>query len=69
MSDEPNTLDLVLNKQGEWNDDEIKDIIAGLRIQSEQWNAAQLAGSRKLVKASNIPAKPPVKTSFLKRKT
>ena len=68
MTDEPSTLDLVLNKQGEWTDEEVKNIIAGLRLQSEQWNANQLAGSRKIAKASSIPAKPAIKTSFLKKK-
>lgn len=63
---ETQTLDDVLSKQGEWSDDEISQIIDGLRTQSEQWNANQLSGSKQRVTAKKIPLKP--KTNFLKKK-
>lgn len=65
---ESSTLDDVLSKQGEWTDEEISLIIDGLRTQSEQWNAAQLSGSKERITAKKIPLSKPKASNFLKRK-
>jgi len=47
--------EIIAKKAAEWTTQDLEQIVAGLREQSEKWNAEQAAGSRKLVKSSKIP--------------
>jgi len=56
MSDTSKTLDNLLTQQAQWSDEDLAQIIKGLREQRDRWSVEQSAGSRKRVPAKHIQA-------------
>jgi hypothetical protein len=57
-----NNLDILLAKPAqEWNDDDILQLIEGLREQRSRWNQEQAAGTRTRVPAAKVALKEPKK--------
>ena len=55
-------LDTLLSKSAqEWNDDDILQLIEGLREQRSRWNQEQSAGTRTRVPAAKVVLKEPKK--------
>lgn len=55
-------LDTLLSKSAqEWNDDDILQLIEGLREQRSRWNQEQSAGTRTRVPAAKVALKEPKK--------
>jgi hypothetical protein len=53
--DRVETLNETLSRAAaDWTMQDLETIVAGLRTQREKWNEAQAAGSRKLVRSSNV---------------
>lgn len=53
------TLNELLAKSAQdWTDDEVLQLIEGLRSQRERWNQEQQAGTKKRVPAAKVEVKP-----------
>ena len=52
-----NLNELLSKSAQEWTDNEIIQLIAGLREQRERWNQEQSAGSKKRVTAAKVEVK------------
>ncbi len=63
--------DLTQRAAATWTPSDLGAIVQGFREQRERWNIEQAAGSRKLVRSSQVatplaPSKPPTAKSILK---
>lgn len=50
--------ELLAKSAQDWTDEEVLQIIEGLRTQRERWNQEQAAGSKKRVPSEKIAIKP-----------
>jgi hypothetical protein len=54
--------DTMLKHAKEWTEEDLVQIVAGLREQRERWNAEQSVGSRKRVPSTKVAVKAKPKT-------
>lgn len=54
--------DTMLRHAKEWTDDDLRDIVTGLREQRARWNAEQSVGSLKRASSNKIAVKAKPKT-------
>ena len=54
-----NLNELLSKSAQEWTDDEVIQLIAGLREQRERWNQEQSAGTKKRVTLTQVEVKAP----------
>ena len=54
-----NLNELLSKSAQEWTDEEVIQLIAGLREQRERWSQEQTAGTKKRITASKVEVKPP----------
>jgi len=54
-----NLNELLSKSAQEWTDEEVIQLIAGLREQRERWSQEQSAGTKKRITTAKVEVKPP----------